>query len=72
MSEFDQIFIVSLADRENRTRIISARKANRKYIERYRIGTSIILLDKDLAKACPTSESVNEVLRLLLQIIVQR
>jgi hypothetical protein len=39
-----------------------------KYIARYRTGTNIILLDPDLAKAFPTSESVNEALRLLLQI----
>jgi hypothetical protein len=39
-----------------------------KYVERYRAGTNIVLLDHDVAKAFPTSTSVNEALRLLLQI----
>jgi hypothetical protein len=39
-----------------------------KYIERYRTGTNVVLLDPDVAKAFPTSESVNEALRLLMQI----
>ena len=39
-----------------------------KYVERYRIGTNIVLLDPDVAQAFPTSEAVNEALRLLMQI----
>lgn len=39
-----------------------------KYVERYQAGTNLVLLDPDLAKAFPTDESVNEALRLLLQI----
>jgi hypothetical protein len=39
-----------------------------KYIERYRAGTNLVLLDPDIAKAFPTDASVNEALRLLLQI----
>jgi hypothetical protein len=39
-----------------------------KYVDRYRAGTNVVLLDHDLVKAFPTSESVNEALRLLLQI----
>jgi hypothetical protein len=39
-----------------------------KYVERYRAGTNVVLLDRDVAKAFPTSTSVNEALRLLLQI----
>ncbi len=39
-----------------------------KYIERYKTGTNIVLLDPDVAQAFPTSESVNEALRLLMQI----
>jgi hypothetical protein len=39
-----------------------------KYVERYRAGTNVVLLDQDVAKAFPTSTSVNEALRLLLQI----
>jgi hypothetical protein len=39
-----------------------------KYIEQYRAGTSLVLLDPDVAQAFPTDASVNEALRLLLQI----
>ncbi|MFO0127982.1 MAG: hypothetical protein ACK54J_12330 [Pseudanabaena sp.] len=39
-----------------------------KYVERYRTGTNIVLLDPDVALAFPTSEAVNEALRLLMQI----
>jgi hypothetical protein len=39
-----------------------------KYVERYRAGTNLVLLDPDVAKAFPTDASVNEALRLLLQI----
>jgi hypothetical protein len=36
-----------------------------KYVERYRQGTNVILLDPDVAENFPTSESVNEALRRL-------
>jgi hypothetical protein len=39
-----------------------------KYVERYRAGTNLVLLDPDVAHAFPTDASVNEALRLLLQI----
>ncbi|MGD1867795.1 MAG: hypothetical protein ACFB0D_24855 [Phormidesmis sp.] len=39
-----------------------------KYVERYEAGTNVILLDPDVAEAFPTAASVNEALRLLLQI----
>ena len=39
-----------------------------KYVERYREGTNLVLLDPDVAQAFPTDASVNEALRLLLQI----
>jgi len=39
-----------------------------KYVERYRTATNVVLLDPDVAKAFPTNASVNEALRLLLQI----
>ncbi len=39
-----------------------------KYVERYQAGTNVILLDPDVAQAFPTSASVNEALRLLMQI----
>ncbi len=39
-----------------------------KYVQRYRASTNLVLLDPDIAKAFPTDASVNEALRLLLQI----
>ncbi|MFM2304441.1 MAG: hypothetical protein RLZZ135_1853, partial [Cyanobacteriota bacterium] len=39
-----------------------------KYVQRYRSGTNLVLLDPDIAKAFPTDGSVNEALRLLIQI----
>jgi hypothetical protein len=39
-----------------------------KYVERYRAGTNVVLLDPDVAQAFPTSDSVNEALRLLMKI----
>lgn len=39
-----------------------------KYVERYRAGTNLVLLEPDIAEAFPTDASVNEALRLLIQI----
>lgn len=39
-----------------------------KYVDRFQAGTNIVLLDSDVFQAFPTSESVNEALRLLMQI----
>ncbi len=39
-----------------------------KYVDRYRSGTNIVLLDPDVADAFPTAESVNEALRMLMTI----
>ena len=39
-----------------------------KYVEHYRTGTNIVLLDPDVAQAFLTSDAVNEALRLLMQI----
>jgi hypothetical protein len=39
-----------------------------KYVEHYRTGTNVVLLDPDVAQAFPTSDAVNEALRLLMQI----
>lgn len=36
-----------------------------KYVERYRQGANVILLDPDVAEKFPTSESVNDALRRL-------
>jgi hypothetical protein len=37
-----------------------------KYAERYRAGTNLVLLEPDVAKRFPDSESVNRALRSLL------
>ncbi|MGB8644764.1 MAG: hypothetical protein WCF84_05975 [Anaerolineae bacterium] len=42
--------------------------ARGKYVERYRAGTNLVLLDPDVAKAFPTEKAVNEALRLVLQL----
>jgi len=39
-----------------------------KYAQRYSEGTNLVLLDSDLADAFPTSEAVNEALRLVLRL----
>lgn len=39
-----------------------------KYIERYRTGTNLVLLDPDVAQAFPNDAAVNEALRLLIQV----
>ena len=39
-----------------------------KYAEAYDGGANVVLLDPDVAKAFPTGESVNEALRLLIEI----
>ena len=39
-----------------------------KYLERYRAGTNIVLLDPDVAVAFPTEQAVNEALRALLRL----
>ena len=38
-----------------------------KYVERYRQGTNLVLLDPDVAAAFPNAKAVNDALRLLLQ-----
>lgn len=39
-----------------------------KYVERYRSGTNLVLLDPDVAQVFPNDAAVNEALRLLMQI----
>jgi hypothetical protein len=39
-----------------------------KYKDRYSLGTNVVLLDPELAKAFPDSKSVNEALRALVAI----
>jgi hypothetical protein len=38
-----------------------------KYVERYRQGTNLVLLEPDVADAFPDAKAVNDALRLLLQ-----
>ncbi len=38
-----------------------------KYVERYREGTNLVLLDPDIAAAFPDAKAVNDALRSLLQ-----
>lgn len=39
-----------------------------KYVERYRTGTNLVLLDPDVAQVFPNAAAVNEALRLLIQV----
>jgi hypothetical protein len=39
-----------------------------KYVERYRAGTNLVLLDPDVAQAFPNDQAVNEALRMLIEI----
>ena len=39
-----------------------------KYVDRYRRGTNVVLLDPELAEAFPDSKSVNDTLRALLAV----
>ena len=38
-----------------------------KYVERYREGTNLVLLDPDVAAVFPDAKAVNDALRLLLR-----
>lgn len=38
-----------------------------KYVKQYAEGTNVVLLDPDVAKAFPTTKSVNKALRTLIQ-----
>ena len=39
-----------------------------KYVERYRQGANLVLLEPDVAAAFPTPEAVNEALRLVMKL----
>jgi hypothetical protein len=39
-----------------------------KYVDRYRSGTNVVLLDPELAEVFPDSKSVNDALRALVAI----
>ncbi|MBI3896571.1 MAG: hypothetical protein HY313_11635 [Acidobacteria bacterium] len=38
-----------------------------KYVQRYRQGTNLALLDRDVAKAFPNDKSVNDTLRVIMK-----
>jgi hypothetical protein len=42
-------------------------KVRGKYVERYRAGTNLVLLEPDVAAAFPDAKAVNEALRLLIK-----
>jgi hypothetical protein len=39
-----------------------------RYVERYRAGTNLVLLEPDVAKAFPDQRAVNEALRLVIRL----
>jgi hypothetical protein len=39
-----------------------------KYADRFREGTNLVLLERDVAEAFPSDEAVNEALRLVIQL----
>jgi len=39
-----------------------------KYVERYRAGTNLVLLEPDVAAVFPDAKTVNEALRLLIKV----
>jgi hypothetical protein len=39
-----------------------------KYVERYRAGTNLVLLESDVQEAFPNAEAVNEALRMLMKV----
>ncbi len=43
-----------------------------KYVERFAAGSNIVVLSADVAQFFPTSESVNEALRMLVKIAHQQ
>jgi hypothetical protein len=43
-----------------------------KYVERYRSGTNLVLLESDVQAAFPDSEAVNEALRMLMKVANRR
>jgi hypothetical protein len=43
-----------------------------KYVERYRAGTNLVLLEPDVAAAFPDGKAVNEALRLLIKVAESR
>jgi hypothetical protein len=50
------------------TRVDLGQGVRGKYLERYRAGTNLVLLEPDVAAAFPTDGAVNDALRTLLQV----
>ena len=45
-------------------------KVRGKYVERYRAGTNLVLLESDVQAAFPDAEAVNEALRMLMKALI--
>ena len=43
-------------------------KVRGKYVDRYRAGTNLVLLESDVQAAFPDAEAVNEALRMLMKV----
>jgi hypothetical protein len=43
-------------------------RARGKYVERYRAGTNLVLLEPDVVAAFPDAKAVNDALRLLIKV----
>lgn len=43
-------------------------KVRGKYVERYKLGTNLVLLEPEVSEAFPDSESVNNALKMLMQL----
>jgi hypothetical protein len=43
-----------------------------KYVSRYRAGTNVVVLDRDVAEAFPNADAVNRALRALLDAVPPR
>jgi len=43
-------------------------KVRGKYVERYRAGTNLVLLESDVQAAFPDAKAVNEALRMLMKV----
>jgi uncharacterized DUF497 family protein len=59
-----RVLFVAHTEREDRLRVISARRATRQE-QRATAGTNLVLLEPDVARAFPDSNAVNRALRLL-------
>jgi hypothetical protein len=49
-------------------RELAKRGTRGKYAKRYHAGTNVVLLDADVRKAFPTAKTVNDALRLVIEL----